>query len=226
MFYTLASKAPMINNNKSHKFLMIFIAGSLAYVLLNYYLYSGERFELLNKLKQYFFYVMALDLAIAYFLSKFSGSSSSNESEGKYTNDEREEIERNLQEIKRMQMNPAELQKQKMMQQYEQHQYEQQKLLHQYQQKEQLRQQQENEQEKSEKGSQQSPFMTREEIKESEKNEKKEKRGKKEEQSKKKTTTTSSSSSSEKPKKKHKSKKDNLDEDTHIPAYMGPGPNQ
>ena len=211
MFYTLASRIPLISTSKSKKFLLIFVVGSIAYVLLHYYLYSGERFDLLNKLRDYLYYIMALDLGVAYFLSKFSTDSEEDEREhrgGDITREEREEIERNLQELKRMQPNPAEIQRQKMLQM----QYEQQQAKE--------REQKETKSNKEEK-SQESPFMTREEVEESDKKENKSNKSK---QKKSKDTTTSSSSTSEKKpkkitKKQTKAKTVDMEDDTNLPVY-------
>lgn len=214
MFYTLASRIPLISTNKSKKFLLIFVVGSIAYILLHYYLYSGERFELLDKLKNYLYYVMALDLGVAYFLSKFSSSDDEKSNERasqEYSKEDREEIERNLYELRKMQSNHAELQRQKMLQM----QYEQQQA--------QIKHEQADTKSNKEDKSQESPFMTREEVEESEKKEKKSNRSRS-----KKTKETTSSSSDSKPKKvpekkpktkKTDTKKSDLEEDTNFPVF-------
>jgi hypothetical protein len=198
MFFTLASRIPLISGDKSSKkFFKIFIIGSIAYILLHYYLYSGERFAFLEKIKSYLYYVMVIDLIVAYFLSKSSSSEEENEDrqddpKGGYTDNQRTEIEKNIQELRKMQMLQADNYRQKAIEQ----------------------QRVDNEDTKSG-SSQKSPFMTRDEVEESDKKNKKKET--KSISSKKETTSESSEVVKE---KKKKSKKEKLDTDTNLPVFM------
>jgi len=56
MFYTLASKIPLINDGKSsNNFIKIFVVGSIFYLMLHHYLYSGVAPELLDKIKSWIY---------------------------------------------------------------------------------------------------------------------------------------------------------------------------
>lgn len=109
MFYTLASRIPLISGDIiSKRFFKIFLFGSIAYILLHYYLYSEKRFEVLDKLKSYLYYVMALDLGMAYYLTKWSTpqiDEDKKQTDNLYTHEQRAEIDRNLRELKNMQEN-------------------------------------------------------------------------------------------------------------------------
>lgn len=204
MFYTLASRIPLISNGSPDgKFFKIFLIGSLIYILLHYYLYSAERWFILEKLKPYLYYVMAIDLAIAYFMSKWNAPSEDDLEEEKqqddgYTRDQRQEIEKNLQDLRRMQSMQAEQHRQKMLQERER--------------------QKGQEADNSGTASQKSPFMTREEVEKEEK----------EVKSKKSKSSKSSSSHDEQPiepepkeKKEKYKKKKVIESDTDINVYMG-----
>lgn len=104
MFYTLASKLPIISTDKSNKkFFKIFLIGSIIYILIHYYLHIKERNVVLEKLKNYMYYIMGIDLMVAYFLSKFTKSDETKEDiETNYTSDEKEDIMQQLQEYQRL----------------------------------------------------------------------------------------------------------------------------
>jgi|688.fasta_scaffold68406_4 type IV secretory pathway VirB10-like protein len=75
MFFTIISKVPIIaNDNSSSKMFKIFVIGAILYILLHYYLFIGDRGEIINKYKNYIYYVMGIDFAIAYALSVMSSS--------------------------------------------------------------------------------------------------------------------------------------------------------
>jgi len=215
MFYTLVSKIPLISGDRSNKkFFKIFIFGSIAYILLHYYLYSGEKFAFLEKLKSYLYYVMAVDLALAYYLSKSSITPDEDDEEkrdcvrGEYSDNQRVEIEKGMQELRKMQMAQTENNRQKMLEQ-------------QYLEKQQLEMENKNEDTKSG-SSQKSPFMTRDEIKATKGEKSKKDKSSSSESTKKKTTSESSSESIPVKKEvKKKSKKDKIDTDTvNIPVYI------
>jgi hypothetical protein len=212
MFYTLASRIPLISNSKSDgKFLKIFIIGSLAYILLHYYLYSGERWFLFEKLKTYLYYVMTIDLAIAYFLSKWNtpqeddSDDEEKQNEDSYSRNQRLEIERNLQELRRMQSMPAEHHRQKVLPEYPDS-------------RNRVSQEKKEDVDNSGTSSQKSPFMTREEVEKEEKEEKEANESKKT-----KSVSSSKAEDVEPPKvkkvKKSKKSKDVVETDTHIDVY-------
>jgi hypothetical protein len=69
MFYTLASKIPFIQSDKSkRKILKIFIIGSVLYILLHYYLHSVPASGVIDTIKQYLYYIMPADFVLSYFL--------------------------------------------------------------------------------------------------------------------------------------------------------------
>lgn len=102
MFYTLISKLPILSNQSNRKFLKVFILGSVMYLLLHYWLYSDVRFEFLEKLKGYIYYVMCVDMCVGWW---FSRAEPEEESEDKsYTPEQRADIMNNLQEMRKMQL--------------------------------------------------------------------------------------------------------------------------
>lgn len=246
MFYTIASKIPFISGGKNG-FLTIFILGSLAYVILHYYLWSSPQLDIVDKMKSYMYYLIFIDLAIAYFLSRGYVSNDEQE-EGGYSNEEKKEIEDSIMELKKSRQVDADTYRNRMLQmqqeQLAQAQYEQQL------QQQQLQQiQKDADEANSNAGSHQSPFKTIDEV-ESERRQSEEDKAKKSKSSKSKAskessdkcTTTSSSSSSEdeRPKKVLKKKKeqektvkksdkksskkrseeeDEIEEDTNIPVW-------
>lgn len=217
MFYTLVSRIPMISNFKTNKFLIVFILGSLAYIVLHYYLFSGKNYDIVDTIRGYIYYVITIDLIIAWFLTRMTTDNSCDDDEpDNYTQEQRQEIENNLQQLRQAQQTPAEVYKQRLMQ---------------------LQMEQQNKQTKqnsndNENSSQQSPFMTRNEVEESERNERQQKKAKSKSSEKKSSSSCSSYSSSvekqvqqeqpEKTKKQKKVKVSNVNEDdTNIPVYMG-----
>jgi hypothetical protein len=184
MFYTIASRLPLIGGDKTTKnFLKVFIVGSALYVYTHYYLYSAERIALLEKIKPYLYYVLVLDLVITYFLMKWNSPSEEDEFDiSKNDNNEqsnsrriesREQLNNDLQELKRMAQ----------METY----------------KKQLLEDQQREQynlNKEDTVSKQSPFMTRDEINDNEKSVSSNNTDKKNKQVSKKVTESSSSSTS------------------------------
>ena len=82
MFFTIISKVPIIaDDNSSSKMFKIFVIGAILYILLHYYLFIGDRGEIINKYKNYIYYVMGIDFAIAYALSIMSSSNDEEEEE-------------------------------------------------------------------------------------------------------------------------------------------------
>lgn len=173
MFYTLISKIPLISGDRTNKkFFKIFIFGSIAYILLHYYLHSGKNNEIMEKIKAYLYYAMVVDLMMAYYLSRPSieDDESDNIRDG-YSDDQTMEIGRDIEELKKMQMAQTEHNRQNVLEQ-------------QY-----LDMDKKND--TKSKSSQNSPFMTRDEIKE---NKHKKEKKVSSESSNKKTSESSSSS--------------------------------
>jgi len=82
----------------------------MAYILLHYYLYSNDTSgSMMDKLKGYLYYIMVIDFIVAYFMSRYSGSDEEDDVENpkggqNYTNEQREQMMRNIDDLKRMQM--------------------------------------------------------------------------------------------------------------------------
>lgn len=105
MVYTLISKLPFMENDKSdRKILKIFVIGSVLYVLLHYYLYmNGGSSSMIDKVKQYLYYVMGADFCIAYFLSSQKKSSDENNDETQgYSPEELQRINYQQMEMEQM----------------------------------------------------------------------------------------------------------------------------
>lgn len=226
MFYTLASKIPLIPAGKNH-FLIVFVIGSLAYIVLSYYLYSGNAPAFVDSYKTYMYFLMALDLAIAYFLSKGTHNAESDETDG-YTKQQKKQIEDDLAMLRNSKQNQIDVYTQRAAQ------LNQEKVNQaqfQAQQRQSKRQQAENEEEddddkQSDVGSNRSPFKTIDEVEEDDRREREEKEARsKNSGAKKISSSNDEDSEEEKPKKKiiktktSQKKKKNTDEDTDIPVY-------
>lgn len=102
MFYTLVTKM-LVTKNKRNSFLKIFIIGSIAYILLHHYFYSVSRGELADKIKKYIYYLMMIDLAIAFLLYKWFSPTEPEEKNSVYSDDQANSIKKNLDDLKKMQ---------------------------------------------------------------------------------------------------------------------------
>lgn len=226
MFYTLASKIPLIPSGKNH-FLIVFVLGSLAYIALNYYLYSGQAPEFVDKFKTYVYYLMAVDLAIAYFLSKGTNNCESDEEEkGGYTPEQKAQIEQDLQMLRKSKQSQIDVYTQRA-QQMEQEQLVQEQLSRAHHQKNKHK---ESSEEESVAKSNQSPFKTIDEVEEDDRREKEAKssaRSSPKNSKRSETESVEEESTDERPVKKivkkttkqSKKSKQNTDEDTDIPVY-------
>lgn len=75
MVYTIISKLPFITSDKSNRrFFKIFVFGSLIYILLHYYLYQKDQEGIMDSVKTYIYYAMALDFCLAYALDQWMGN--------------------------------------------------------------------------------------------------------------------------------------------------------
>jgi len=100
MFYTLLSKVNAIKESK-YGFLITFFIGSVIYLCIHHYLHTYNKIDLLDKYKTYLYFVMLADLGLAYYLLEQHNKKKLN---NKYTNEQREEIENDYQQLKRAQM--------------------------------------------------------------------------------------------------------------------------
>ena len=71
MFYTLAG-ITFAQDNSRRKILKIFLAGSVLYVALHYYMYTSNseymNNAMMQRIKQIIYYLMAMDFIVAYYL--------------------------------------------------------------------------------------------------------------------------------------------------------------
>jgi hypothetical protein len=202
MFYTILSRIPQISTHTSErKYLIIFILGSIVYTVLHYYLYSHTDF--LNNVKKYLYYVMGIDFAIAYCLTKYYSTSNEPETDdGSYSDEQRQLIMSRLNEIKRLHTPQSleasqlqEAQKESQLREALQAQQAQQATQSEVSQKEPQQQSKQSEEDKQSK----SPFMSKDEVEESKKAKKK------------------------KSKSSKKEKREKIVEDTDIPIYSKDG---
>jgi len=69
MFYTITSKIPFIeNDNSKTKIIKLFAIGSIMYVMVHYYINSNPMPDIVEKYRKYFYALMVVDLAIAWFM--------------------------------------------------------------------------------------------------------------------------------------------------------------
>lgn len=66
MFYTLISKSFIKKTRSPRDYLYIFLAGSIGYVSLHWYLYMDNQTGIKQTIKHYLYYTMILDAFIAY----------------------------------------------------------------------------------------------------------------------------------------------------------------
>ena len=117
MIYTLISKIPFVAKMKSFKFFVIFVLGSIAYLVLHYYLHSSENLGFIDNFKGYFYYLLGVDFMVALTLSRMTSEDEYFEDGEGYTKDQRDKIEKKLLELQEIQnKSPAEAYKQKLQQ--------------------------------------------------------------------------------------------------------------
>lgn len=107
MFYTLISKTPYITKS-NNSLLPVFILGSIMYLVLHYYLFSQNMPDIISKNKMYIYYLIIVDLILAVYLintNQTHEDAIKQEHVNKvYTDDDKQAIERNIQELKRVQL--------------------------------------------------------------------------------------------------------------------------
>lgn len=99
MIYTIISRLPFIaNDNSGNKILKIFVIGSVLYIILNYYVQiQTNDNNIINTLKQWFYYAMAADFAIAYISSYlFPGQEQETTQKQKYSPEQIKEIQNKM----------------------------------------------------------------------------------------------------------------------------------
>lgn len=77
MYYTIISKTPLINKNltRDEKMFRTLVVGSICYVLTHAILFSPKfSNQLIEKYRNYIYYVWGADLSIAFTITKFMGS--------------------------------------------------------------------------------------------------------------------------------------------------------
>ena len=91
MFYFIVSRLPIISNVEDGKLFRVFIIGTICYIILHAFLYSGynEKSEFIKKYRSYFYYMWGADLALTGIIIKIFG--------GSQDNDDDDEEELNLQ---------------------------------------------------------------------------------------------------------------------------------
>lgn len=77
MYYTIISKTPLINKNLSRdeKMFRTLVVGSICYVITHAILFSPKfSNQMIEKYRNYIYYVWGADLSIAFVMTKFMGS--------------------------------------------------------------------------------------------------------------------------------------------------------
>lgn len=77
MFYTLVSRSFITNINCSRDYMNIFLIGSVGYIILHWYLYSEKKEGITEKIREYLYYMMVIDIVTSYVLVTFYPSKSS-----------------------------------------------------------------------------------------------------------------------------------------------------
>lgn len=118
MFYTLASKFLIKGSPQSRDFLTVFLAGSVMYVALHWYLHLDEKTGIVEQVRKYLYYAMVVDIITAYTLSVFFASpvedkdesvEDKSESKKQYTDEEKKAIMAKMQEARRQQARARQL---------------------------------------------------------------------------------------------------------------------
>lgn len=114
MFYTLVSRTIITKINTPRDYLYIFLIGSVAYVIIHWYLHMEKREGIVEKAREYLYYLMVFDAIVAYALmmlyptkdaEKDNDVDESNDKENKdepYTADQKKVIMQKMQEARRL----------------------------------------------------------------------------------------------------------------------------
>lgn len=117
MFYTLASKLLIKGPPKNRDFLYVFLAGSVMYVALHWYLNLDEKTGIVEQVRKYLYYTMAVDLGVAYVMTTYFAPAAKEGDEDKddtksqreYTDEEKKIIRTKMHEARRQQMQRQQL---------------------------------------------------------------------------------------------------------------------
>jgi hypothetical protein len=113
MFYTLASKFLIKGAGEKSDFLYVFLAGSVMYVVLHWFLHLDQKTGIVEQVRKYLYYTMAVDLAIAYTLITLFAvdqiddkklGDNKNKSKKQYTEEENRTLMARMNESRRHQM--------------------------------------------------------------------------------------------------------------------------
>jgi hypothetical protein len=113
MFYTLASRFLITKITSPRDYLYIFLAGSVGYVALHWYLHMDKRNGFTEKIREYLYYTMVIDIITAYTLMTMyplksdkkinNEENNQNNAEQQYTPDQRKALMQRMQEARRLQ---------------------------------------------------------------------------------------------------------------------------
>jgi hypothetical protein len=114
MFYTLVSRSLITKINTPRDYFYIFLIGSVGYVILHWYLHMDKREGIIEKVREYLYYAMVLDVITAYVLMKMYPAKSDKKNtedtgetkdsnEDQYTPEQKKAIMQKMQEARRLQ---------------------------------------------------------------------------------------------------------------------------
>ncbi|VBB17847.1 hypothetical protein YASMINEVIRUS_310 [Yasminevirus sp. GU-2018] len=116
MFYTLVSRSLITKINTPRDYFYIFLIGSVGYVALHWYLHMEKREGIVEKVREYLYYAMVLDMITAYVLMMLYPAKSDKKSEEnddskdkessneeQHTPEQKKMIMQKMQEARRMQ---------------------------------------------------------------------------------------------------------------------------
>lgn len=115
MFYTLVSRTAITKINTPRDYFYIFLLGSLGYVILHWFLHMEQRDGIVEKVKEYLYYAMVIDIITAFTWMAISPAKTDKkpedvESKGQqeqesqqYTPEQKKVIMQRMQEARRLQ---------------------------------------------------------------------------------------------------------------------------
>ena len=107
MFYTIISKTPKLPYGKN-KLLLVFILGSVLYLLLHYKIWSKKPNDgMMAKVQKYFYFAMAIDFIVAYFL--INKQEKEQNKKHTFTKGQKKEIENDLLALKKSRQRATQL---------------------------------------------------------------------------------------------------------------------
>ena len=117
MFYTIVSRTIITKVETSRDYLYIFIVGSIGYIALHWYLHMEVKNGIMEKLREYLYYIMVVDMMTAYAMNIFypvksgkpidtqlSDDKTDNGKHVQYTPEEQKMIMARMQEARRLQL--------------------------------------------------------------------------------------------------------------------------